>query len=76
MKGRTPVLLGSDLGTTVLKLCALDGRTGAEFGGASRRLAVIELPRGGREQEPRSIDRAFASAAREVRERVDRKSVV
>jgi sugar (pentulose or hexulose) kinase len=53
------ILLGIDLGTTVLKICACDMRTGVMLAQAARRLPVRSFPHGGREQTPSSIDRTF-----------------
>ena len=60
------VLIGIDLGTTVLKICALDAKTGAVLGHAQQRLPVHILADGGREQEVRAVDRAFTRVARAV----------
>ncbi|MBN2309865.1 MAG: hypothetical protein JXR94_12900, partial [Candidatus Hydrogenedentes bacterium] len=67
MSVATDMLLGIDLGTTVLKVCAFDARSGATLGQAARRLAVHKTPDGGREQRPGAVDRAFSSAAAELR---------
>ena len=64
------VLMGIDLGTTALKVCAFDARNGRLLGQAIRRLTVRIYPGGGREQDCASVDRAFGSAARELRERL------
>lgn len=64
------VLIGIDLGTTVLKVCVFDARNGGLLGQASRRLKVHASPDGGREQKPVAVDRAFVSAVRELRDRL------
>lgn len=61
------VFLGIDLGTSVLKVCAFDGRTGALLASGSQRLRVHVIEDGGREQKPVAIDRAFARIVRQLR---------
>jgi sugar (pentulose or hexulose) kinase len=63
-------LLGIDLGTTVVKVCAFDGSSGATLASAAKRLPVVELPGGGREQALRSVDGAFSACLRAVREKL------
>jgi sugar (pentulose or hexulose) kinase len=63
-------LLGIDLGTTVVKVCALDGSSGATLAAAAGRLPVVELPGGGREQALRSVGRAFFACVQDVREKL------
>ena len=60
------ILLGIDLGTTVLKVCAFDALTGAVLGQAALRLKVHACPDGGREQQPAAVARAFRGLAREL----------
>ena len=67
---RNQILLGIDLGTTVLKLCAFDGRSGAILGQAARRLPVALSPNGGREQSLASVDRAFRAIVGELKRQV------
>jgi sugar (pentulose or hexulose) kinase len=64
------ILLGIDLGTTVLKICAFDARTGDVLAQGSRRLEVRTFPDGGREQDTESIDRAFRGIVRALRKQV------
>ena len=61
------IVLGIDLGTTVLKLCAFERARGTLLAEATRRLRVDLLPEGGRETPIPALDAAFASALREVR---------
>ncbi|HPO13148.1 MAG TPA: FGGY-family carbohydrate kinase [Candidatus Hydrogenedentes bacterium] len=61
------IFLGIDLGTSVLKVCAFDARTGQMLGHASRRILVREVAGGGREQSVAEIDRRFASALEELK---------
>jgi sugar (pentulose or hexulose) kinase len=70
---REGLLLGIDLGTTVLKVCAFAREGGALLASAARRLPVVELPDGGREQPMGSLDRALGDCLRAVRERLGRK---
>ncbi|MFB3786988.1 MAG: FGGY-family carbohydrate kinase [bacterium] len=60
------VLIGIDLGTTVLKVCAFDAKTGALLAQAARRLPVRAYPEGGREQRTGALDRAFRESVAEV----------
>ena len=55
------IFLGIDLGTTVLKAAAFDGRTGDVLASSSKRLTIRLTKDGGREQSAGSIDRAIAS---------------
>ena len=64
------ILLGIDLGTTVLKACVFDARTGAMLGQAARRLKVRSSPDGGREQNLGAISRAFRDVVRELRDQL------
>jgi sugar (pentulose or hexulose) kinase len=64
------ILLGIDFGTTVLKVCALDKRKGSLLAHAIRRLPVVSLPHGGREQKSGDIDRAFKSAMTELKNKI------
>lgn len=64
---KRPIYLGIDLGTTVLKICAFDGRSGSLLGKASQRLPVREVPGGGREQDMETILTAFQSLAMKLR---------
>ncbi len=67
---RNDVLIGIDVGTTVLKVCAFDAVSGALLAQASQKLPVKQYPCGGREQNVRAVDRAFSSAMTSVRERL------
>ncbi|MBI5094626.1 MAG: FGGY-family carbohydrate kinase [Candidatus Hydrogenedentes bacterium] len=60
------ILIGIDLGTTVLKVCAFDGATGAVRARASERLPVSMLRDGGREQSIPKLDAALQKAMRTV----------
>ncbi len=62
------ILLGIDLGTTVLKVCAFHEKTGRVLAAGTRRLRVHATADGGREQRPRAVLRAFREVIREVRE--------
>ncbi|MCP4640690.1 MAG: FGGY-family carbohydrate kinase [bacterium] len=61
------VLLGIDLGTTVLKVCAFDARTGDLLAQGARRLPVLAPEEAGREQSLRSLDRAFGGILKDLR---------
>jgi len=67
------ILVGIDLGTTVLKAAALDARTGAVLGQTSIRLQVDSTPGGAREQDPSAIDAAFADTILHLRRRLGRR---
>lgn len=54
--------IGIDLGTTVLKVCVFDSRTGAILGHDSHRLKIQSFSGGGYEIQLKSIDRAFKTA--------------
>jgi len=64
------VLVGIDLGTTILKAAAFDGATGRVLAQASQRLNVSATPDGRREQDPKAIDRALVAVLRNVRETI------
>ena len=64
------LLLGIDLGTTVLKAGVVESRSGRVIAQSLRRLGVHMLPGGGREQSPRSVDRALREILGEIRSRV------
>lgn len=61
------LLLGIDLGTTVLKAAAYDVRSGKASGQALQRLPIETGPDGKREQDPTLLDRAFAKVIRDLR---------
>jgi len=61
------ILLGIDLGTTVLKICAFDAKTGKTLALVAERLPVIMLKNGGRELSIKSLDRAIARATSAIR---------
>lgn len=61
------VFIGIDLGTTVLKLCAFDARSGQILAQSLRRLPVRSFPDGGREISLRSLDRAFREIVQDLR---------
>ena len=60
------VLLGIDLGTTVLKAAAFDARSGEALGVAAVRLPLRTDADGTREQDPKALDRALRKAAGEL----------
>lgn len=64
MKG---LLLGIDLGTTALKVAALNARTGKPVACASVRLPVRTDSTGAREQDPAALRRVLAAAFRDLR---------
>ncbi|HOZ45390.1 MAG TPA: FGGY-family carbohydrate kinase [Candidatus Hydrogenedentes bacterium] len=66
------ILIGIDLGTTVLKVCAFDARTGVLRASAGRRLPVRLTPDGGREQSLRTVERVFAALMQAVRDELGR----
>jgi len=61
------VLIGIDLGTTVLKVGAFDAGSGKTLGGAARRLPVRFVAGGGRELRAGAIDRALHETLAELR---------
>lgn len=61
------VLLGIDLGTAVLKVCAVDARRRSVCAAAERCLTVKSPSPGEREQRPGDVLKAFREAAGEVR---------
>ena len=63
-------LVGIDLGTTVLKVAVIEAVSGKLLGMAARRLPVRLAAKGGREQAPASIQRAFREAVGELRRAV------
>ncbi|HPX42382.1 MAG TPA: FGGY family carbohydrate kinase, partial [Candidatus Hydrogenedentes bacterium] len=66
------VLIGIDVGTTVLKACAFDADSGALAARAAHRLPVRLLADGGREQTVRALDRAFQGVLAALREHLGR----
>lgn len=60
------VLLGIDLGTTVLKVAAFDGESGRMKAFAARRLSVAASADGKREQDTADIDLALRHTTAEV----------
>ncbi len=60
------ILIGIDLGTTVLKVGALDAKNGSLLAHAVQRLPTASLPQGGREQKTADIDRAFQTAITKI----------
>jgi len=64
------LLIGIDLGTTVLKVCAFDARTGALRGQAAQRPKIHAYPDGGREQNATSVARAFRKVVQDLRHQV------
>lgn len=61
------ILIGIDLGTTVLKAAAFDSRSGAALCQAAIRLKVRSAADGTREQDPAAVDTALAGALRIIR---------
>ncbi len=70
MQGKSDILLGIDLGTTVLKAAAFDARTGRALADASVRLPVRTAGDGTREQDPAAVGRAVRTVARALQARV------
>jgi sugar (pentulose or hexulose) kinase len=64
------VLIGIDLGTTVLKAAAFDGRSGAALAQAAIRLPVRSVADGTREQDPAAVDAALTETLRTLRRRL------
>ncbi len=62
-----PIFIGIDLGTTVLKLCAIDSRTGRILAQTSRRLRIDTYPEGGREIKLAGLDRVFQASIRSLK---------
>ena len=61
------VLIGIDIGTTVLKAAAFDARAGVALASAARRLFVRAAPGGVREQSVVSLDRALLAVLKDLR---------
>lgn len=64
------VLVGIDLGTTVLKAAAIDARSGATLGMAARRLPIRTGPDGMREQDLTDVDRALRRVSAALRKQL------
>ena len=64
------ILIGIDLGTTVLKAAAFDRRSGAALAQAAIRLPVRSAADGTREQDPAEIDAALAETLQAIRRRL------
>ena len=62
------VLIGVDLGTTVLKAAAFDAVTGELLARASRRIPVEVRAEGQREQDTAAVDRSLEQAVATVRQ--------
>ncbi len=60
------ILLGIDIGTTVLKAAAFDRRSGRLRASSSQRLKVSVGADGKREQDPAAIERAIKKVLREI----------
>ena len=69
---RREILLGIDFGTTVLKICAFDARTGAMLAQTARRLKVRLFPHGGREQNLGVVDRTFREVVATLKDQLGR----
>jgi len=69
----SPVLIGVDVGTTVLKVAAFDSANGKMLAHAFLPLKLHALSDGGREQSPVSLDRALTRAFRELRRQLGRR---
>lgn len=63
------MLIGIDLGTTVLKVIAVDSRTGALHAEISRRLPITTDAQGRREQDLAMLDAAFADVFATLRKK-------
>jgi sugar (pentulose or hexulose) kinase len=61
------LLLGIDLGTTVVKAVVFDARTGALAGRASRRIPVMVRKGDRREQRPAALDNSLGGALHKLR---------
>jgi sugar (pentulose or hexulose) kinase len=66
------ILLGIDLGTSVLKAAAFEARTGRVLAADGVRLPICSDDAGAREQDPRAIDRAFRRLAATLQRRLGR----
>jgi len=66
------VLIGIDLGTTVLKAAAFDARTGRMLAQASRALKVAAAEDGTRQQDPKAVERALKSTLGKLRRELGR----
>ncbi|MBN2329805.1 MAG: FGGY-family carbohydrate kinase [Candidatus Omnitrophica bacterium] len=64
------IFLGIDLGTTVLKICAVDGKSGAILAHDACRIPVQSLSHSGREQKISDIDRLFRKAVHTLQDRL------
>jgi len=73
MQDQPEVLVGVDLGTTVLKAAAFDARSGAMLAHASKRLPVAASHEGRREESLRDLDRALAAALGKLRSALGRR---
>lgn len=67
------ILIGIDLGTTVLKACAFDANSGALAAKEARRLPVKVLDNGGREQHVALLDRAVSGVLVSLRKQLGRR---
>ncbi|MBI4556240.1 MAG: FGGY-family carbohydrate kinase [Candidatus Hydrogenedentes bacterium] len=67
---KSEILLGVDLGTTVLKVAVFDSATGQVLAQAARRLPVTARDDGAREQDWSQIERALDQAVVEVKKRL------
>jgi sugar (pentulose or hexulose) kinase len=72
MKGES-VLLGIDLGTTVLKGAAFDAKTGQALDRASERLPVLATGNGRREQKMVDIDGALKKVCSRLRRKLGKR---
>jgi len=64
---RREIFIGIDLGTTVLKAAAFDGRTGRMLASASKALKIRVGDDGARELDPAQIDRGLSGALAAIR---------
>jgi len=67
------LLLGIDIGTTILKMAVYDSRTGVQRGAGSARLTVHTARDGTSEQKPAAIERAMRRIISEMRKQLGRK---
>jgi len=74
-KKQHDVLLGIDLGTTVLKVAAFDSKTGRLLAESAKRLSVKTDDYGAREQDPKRVASALKVAISNVKRGLERRQV-
>jgi sugar (pentulose or hexulose) kinase len=67
------ILIGVDVGSTVLKAAAFDAASGQVLAGTGRRLSLRVGRDGAREQSPAALDRALTDAMAFLREKLGRR---